>query len=177
MYLISLESCNPMLHPCVAFSALSAPPAFWDNPSMPRRSKHSRTAQQQCKNTHAQAFGALPAHAPTLPSPEGSDIYVLDSESEASTIYVDSSDDKESDDEVETVEGSVEALQHLYSVFLPPHLRLEAKTRDKHGKISRRPPINTGESQTTAWRRNAAQRNVAKGCASLNGFVVRKVSS
>ncbi len=156
------------------FSAPSAPPAFWDNPSMPCRSKRSRTAQQQCENTHAQAFGALPVHAP---SPEGSDIYVLDSESEASTIYVNSSDDKESDNEVETVEASMEALQCLYSVFLPPHLRLEAKTRDKHGKITRRPPINTRESRMTAWRRNMAQVKAAEGCASLDGFVVRKVSS
>ena len=141
---------------------------------MPCRSKHSRTAQQQHENMHAQAFEALPMHAP---SPESSDIYVLDSESEASTIYVDSSDDKESDNEVETVEASMEALQCLYSVFLPPHLRLEAKTRDKHGKITRRPPINTRESRMTAWRRNMAQVKAAEGCASLDGFVVRKVSS
>ena len=47
-------------------------------------------------------------------------------------IYVDSSDDRESDDKVETVEASVEALQRLYLVFLPPHLCLEAKTQDKH---------------------------------------------
>ena len=113
---------------------------------------------------------------PMLPSPKGSDIYVLDSESEASAIYINSSNNKESDNKVETIEGSVEALQRLYSVFLPPHLRLEAKTRDKCGKISRRPLINTGESRTTAWRRNAAQMNAAKGCASLDGFVVRKVS-
>jgi hypothetical protein len=141
---------------------------------MPRKSKRSRTAQQQRENTHARAFGALPARAP---SPKGSDIYVLDGESEASTIYVDSSDDRESDDEVGTVEASVEALQCLYSVFLPPHLRLEAKTREKRGKTTRRLPLYTKQSRTTAWRRNAAQTNAAKGCASLDGFVVRKVSS
>jgi hypothetical protein len=68
-----------------------------------------------------------------MPSPdlEGSDIYILDNKSDSLAIYVDSSDDRESDDEVETVEASVEALQCLYSVFLPPHLRLEAKTQDK----------------------------------------------
>ena len=114
---------------------------------MPCRSKHSRTAQQQHENMHAQAFEALPMHAP---SPESSDIYVLDSESEASTIYVDSSDDKERNDKVETVEASVKALQCLYLVFLPLYLCLEAKMQDKCGKISRRPPINTGESRTTA---------------------------
>jgi hypothetical protein len=64
----------------------------------------------------------------STPSPEGSDIYVLDDKSDASTIYIDSSDDSEHNDEVETVEASVEALQRLYSVFLPPHLRLEANT-------------------------------------------------
>jgi hypothetical protein len=113
-----------------------------------------------------------------MPSPdsEGSDIYILDNKSDSSVIYVDSSDDRESDDKVETVEASVEALQCLYSVFLPPHLRLEAKTQDKCRKLTSRPPVYTGGSRTTAWRRNVAQMNAAKGCASLDGFVVRKVS-
>ena len=142
---------------------------------MPCKSKRSRTAQQQRQNMQARAFGALPTRAPS-PDSEGSDIYILDNKSDSSAIYVDSSDDRESDDEVETVEASVEALQRLYSVFLPPHLRLEAKTRDKRRKLTSRPPVYTGGSRTTAWRRNAAQMNVAKGCASLDGFVVRKVS-
>ena len=92
---------------------------------MPCKSKRSKTAQQQRQNMHARAFGALPTRAR---SPDGSDIYVLNDESDPSVIYVDSSEDPESDDEVGTVEASVEALQHLYSVFLPPNLRLEAKT-------------------------------------------------
>jgi hypothetical protein len=141
---------------------------------MPRRSKRSRTAQQQRQSTHASAFGTLPTSAP---GPEDSDVYVLDDKSDASTIYIDSSDDRECEDEVETVEASVEALQRLYSVFLPPHLRLEAKTRDKRHKVTNRLPMYTRESRTTAWRRNTAQTNAVKGCASLDGFVVRKVSS
>jgi hypothetical protein len=141
---------------------------------MPRRAKRSRTAQQQRQSTRAGAFGTLSTRAP---SPNGSDIDVLDDKSDASTIYIDSSDDGERDDEVETVEASVEALQRLYSVFLPPHLRLEANTRDKRRKIPNRLPMYTGESRTTAWRRHTAQMNAAKGCASLDGFVVRKVSS
>jgi len=101
----------------------------------------------------------------------------LDDKSDVSTIYIDSSDDGECNDKVETVEASVEALQHLYSVFLPPHLCLEAKMRDKHHKITNRLPIYTRELWTTAWRRNIAQMNVAKGCASLDGFVMCKVST
>jgi len=153
MYLVSLElQCNvsPLYR---IFGAPSSPPAFSDSPSMPHRSKHSRTAQQQHQSTCAGAFGTLPMSAP---SPEGSDIYVLDDKSDASTIYIDSSNDSERNDEVEMVEASVEALQHLYSVFLPPHLCLEANTRDKRCKIANRPPMYTGESQTTAWRRNTA---------------------
>ena len=141
---------------------------------MPRKSKRSKTAQQQRQNTHARAFGALPTRAQ---SPDGSDIYVLNDESDPSVIYVDSSEDPESDDEVGTVEASVEALQHLYSVFLPPNLHLEAKTRGKRGEVTSRPPVYTRESRTMAWRRNVAQMNAAKGCASLDGFVVQKVSS
>jgi len=112
-----------------------------------------------------------------MPSPEGSNIYVLDNKSDVSTIYIDSSNDREHNDKVETVEASVEALQHLYSVFLPSHLHLEAKMQDKHCKITNRLPMYTRELQTTAWRRNIAQMNAAKGCASLDGFVVCKVST
>jgi hypothetical protein len=106
-----------MLFSCIAFCAASHPPAICDNPSMPHKSKHSKTAQQQCQNTYAQAFGALPTKAQ---SPDGSDIYVLNDESDPSVIYIDSSKDLESDDEVGTVEASVEALQHLYLVFCLP---------------------------------------------------------
>ena len=62
--------------------------------------------------------------APCTPSPEGSE-------------YVDSDDsviDVESDNELDKhmqggngVKSSVEAIQQLYSVFLPPHLCLEEK--------------------------------------------------
>jgi hypothetical protein len=174
MYLVSLElQCNvsPLYH---IFGAPSSPSAFSDSPSMLCKSKHSRTAQQQCQSTCAGAFGTLPM---SMPSPEGSDIYVLDNKLEASTIYINSSDDSKHNNEVEMVEASVEALQHLYSVFLPPHLHLEANMQDKHCKIANRLPMYTGESWMTAWRRNTAQMNTAKGCASLDGFVVQKVSS
>ncbi len=63
-----------------------------------------------------------------MPSPKGSDIYVLDNKSDVSIIYIDSSNDGECNDKVETVEASMEALQHLCLVFLPPYLCLEAKT-------------------------------------------------
>src|SRR5216683_938792 len=120
MYLGGLASCNSKLHPCIAFRVpLHCHKPFSDSPSMPRRSRHARTAQQQCQSQsmHAGAFGTLPT---STPSPKGSDIYVLDNKSEASTIYINSSDEREPNGELETVEASVEALQRLYSVFLPP---------------------------------------------------------
>jgi len=64
----------------------------------------------------------------SMPSSKGSDIYVLNDKSDASIIYIDSSNNSKCDDKVEMVKASVEALQCLYSVFLPPHLHLEANT-------------------------------------------------
>ncbi len=45
-----------------------------------------------------------------MPGPKDSDVYVLDDKSDASTIYIDSSNNKECDNEVETVKASVETL-------------------------------------------------------------------
>ena len=78
----------------------------------------------------------------------------------------------ESEDEVE---ASVVALQSLYSVFLPPHLRQEARMQEKRCEISNRPSVYTGDSRTTHWRKETARRNAAKGCASLDTFLVRQV--
>jgi hypothetical protein len=46
----------------------------------------------------------------------------LDDDSDVAVINVDSDDDETSEEEVET---SVDAVQRLYSVFLPPQLHLE----------------------------------------------------
>jgi hypothetical protein len=77
----------------------------------------------------------------------------------------------------EEVEASVEALQSFYSAILPPHLSRETKTRVKRRKIANRPLVYTGDSRTTLWRKETARRNAAKGCATLDTFVVRKVCS
>ena len=60
-----------------------------------------------------------------------------------------------SDERGDNREGSsVVALQRLYAVFLPPHLRLneeEKEEKEKSRKMKNRPLIYTGESRTTAW--------------------------
>jgi hypothetical protein len=70
------------------------------------------------------------------------------------------------------------ALQRLYSVFLPCHLWLkeDALSQDKWQKIKNRPPIYTGDSQTTKWRKDVTQRKAAQGCGTLDRFIKRKVS-
>jgi len=91
---------------CILSVPLSLP-AFSNSSTMPHWSNHSRTFQQQCQSTHTRAFGTLPT---SMPGPKDSDVYVLDDKSDASTIYIDSSNNKECDNEVETVKASVETL-------------------------------------------------------------------
>jgi len=71
------------------------------------------------------------------------------------------------------------ALQRLYAVFLPPHLRLneeEKEEKEKSHKMKNRPLIYTGESWTIAWQRNVAQKRAAEGSGTLDRFIQRKVS-
>ena len=69
------------------------------------------------------------------------------------------------------------ALQRLYAVFLPPHLRLSQETREKRRKIKNRPAIYTGYSRTTVYRRGLSREKAAQGCGKLEnfGFIQRKV--
>ena len=85
---------------------------------MPRKGKRSQTAKTKRKGAHA-AFGT---DAAQITSPESSDYHVLDDDSDVAVINVDSNDNSMSEEEVET---SVDAVQRLYSVFLPPQSRLE----------------------------------------------------
>ena len=85
---------------------------------MPRKGKRSQTAKKKCEGVHT-AFGK---DAARITSPESSDYNVLDDDSDVAVINVDSDDDETSEEEVET---SVDAVQRLYSVFLPPQLCLE----------------------------------------------------
>lgn len=108
------------------------------------------------------------------PSPDGSMYHVSDSNTDTSTEDTDSSNGRGRDDQGA---ASIEGLQRLYSVFLPPHLQLNEYSREKRQKMSRRPAVYTRDSWTTTWRRDVAQKKAAKGCGTLDAFVQRKVGS
>jgi hypothetical protein len=95
-----------------------------------------------------------------------------DDDADESATDVDSGDDGERDNEVGT---SVVALQRLYAVFLPPHLQLNKDALKKPQKMKNRQLVYTKDSRTTAWRRDLARKKAAQGCATLDGFVQRKV--
>jgi hypothetical protein len=137
---------------------------------MPCACKWSRNAQQKCERAST-AFGK---HMRSEPSQEhsGSEYHASNSDSDASIRVVGCSNEREIDDEVE---ASAEALQHLYAVFLPPHLCLKAKMGEKRCKVTNRPPRYIGNSWTTIWQKKTAQENAAKGCMTLDAFIVRKV--
>ena len=138
---------------------------------MPQKGKQSQTAKTKHKGVHA-AFGMDAAQITSL---ESSDYHVLDDDSDVAVINVDSNDDSTSEEEVET---SVDAVQRLYSVFLPPQSRLERledNTREKRRKVTNRRPVYTGNSRTTLWRKNATHKDAAKGCMTLDTFFVKKV--
>ncbi len=67
------------------------------------------------------AFGK---NAAQITSPDTLEYHVLDDDSDAAVIYVDSNDSDDATSE-EEVEASVEAVQCLYLVFRPPQLCLE----------------------------------------------------
>ena len=141
-----------------------------DNPIMPRNGKRLQTTKKKRKGAHT-AFGK---DATRVTSLERSDYYVLDDDSDESVIYVDSNDNT-SDEEVE---DSVEVVQCLHLVFNPPEMHLERLEEDmgeKHRKATNRQPVYTGSSRTTLWRKNVMLKEAAKGCATLDMFIVRKV--
>jgi len=141
-----------------------------DNPIMPHNGKRSQTTKKKHKGAHV-AFGK---DTTRVTSPERSDYHVLDNDSDESVIYVDSNDNT-SDEEVE---DSVEVVQCLHLVFNPPEMHLERLEEDmgeKHRKATNRQPVYTGSSRTTLWRKNATLKEAAKGCATLDIFIVRKV--
>jgi len=137
---------------------------------MPLGSKKSRAA----KHTRRNARAAFATPAPHIASPEGSEYIGSDSGSGDSVIDVESGDEQAIQGG-NPVESSVEAIQRLYSVFLPPHLRLEEKGREKRQKVTNRKLVYSGFSRTTMWRKETALRHAADGCKTLDAFVVRKV--
>ncbi|KAH9954362.1 hypothetical protein BC827DRAFT_1158795 [Russula dissimulans] len=130
---------------------------------MPFRDKKSRIAKQKRQNAQA-AF----AKQTSMPNPNSSDYYVSDSDSNKSVISV------EEIGEVHEVDESVKALQTLYSVFLPPHLRLEENSQEKHQNVNNWKCVYTGDSWVMNWRKNKAWEHAAKGCMTLNAFITRK---
>ena len=66
-------------------------------------------------------------------------------------------------------------IQRLYSVFLPSHLQSKEMTREKCQKMRNRQSVYTGDSRTTAWRKNTAQKKAAEGYRTLDAFISRKV--
>jgi len=141
---------------------------------MPAGNKKSRAAKQ--KQEEGRTTFAKRAARP--PSPNKSDYCPTtsddDLDADGSATDVDSGDDRQRNNEPET---SVVALQRLYAVFLPPHLRSDRDTLEKRRKIKNRPAVYAGGSRTTAWRRNVAQKKAAQGCGTLDGFIQRKVGN
>ncbi len=133
MYIPCLVFFNPTLRICIAFVCSSSPPIFCDNLDMPLGSKQSRTAKQRRHGAHK--LFTRHATSPQGEESSGSEYCITNDSSDASEIDVEHNNDIEGDEEAAT---SVEALQHLYAVFLPPHLHLKAvaKTREKRRKIS-----------------------------------------
>jgi len=131
----------PLYTLCLSVLPLSPPT---DNPSMPLKSKCSRSAKQKWQNAHA----GFTKHVSSPSSPEGSIYCVSDNSSDTFMISEEESNNNEE------VEASVEALQRLYAVFLPSHLRLEARSPEKLWKIKKRRLVYTGDLWTTRWQKN-----------------------
>jgi hypothetical protein len=160
---------------------------------MPLGSKRSRNTKERCQNVpvtfgkqaqrmrsglatsvHPNAPATSAEDLPRMPSPEGSDYHVSHNSSDALVISVDNSGESEEESDIEM---SVELLQHLYSVFLPPHLRLKEKAQEEFRRTKNRKAVYTRESRTTVWQWKTVQKRAAEGCTTLDTFVKRKVCS
>jgi hypothetical protein len=134
---------------------------------MPAGNRKSVVAKQKRQDGCNQGHAAFAKHAARPPSPNGSHYCIVDSKS---AMDVDSGNEKEKEARTSVVE-----LQRLYGVFLPCQLQLDDDTREKCRKTKNRLPVYTKESRTMAWRRDVAQKKAAQGCATLDGFIERKV--
>lgn len=164
---------------------------------MPRASQRSEAAKLKRQSAH-NAFGK---RSRCDLSPERSEYCISDSSSNDSIECLGSNINRdETEDESEKeVEAAIVTVQSLYSWLLPPHLRRERKTPamqetpempempetpetpsppsppKNRRRIGHRGAIYTGNSRTSVWRKEAAHRNAAKSCATLDPYVVRKV--
>ncbi len=139
-------------------------------PRMPVGKRQSRDAKQKWKEGRT-GFAKRAA----MPGPNASDSDYCPSttdEPDESAADLDSSDDRGRASEVGT---AVVELQRLYSVFLPSHLRPNEENREKRRKTKDRRAVYTRDSRMTLWRRGVAQKKAAQGCATLDGFIQRKV--
>lgn len=153
--------------------AINIPPSSI-TPRMPSGSRKSRVAKRKRQEGRDQGHAAF---ATRPPSSNSSDFCVSDDSTDESATDKDSSKDSSDDKGGDNETGmSVVALQRLYAASLPPHLQLDEDTLKKRRKMRDRPPVYTGDSRTTAWRRSVAQKKAAQGCMTLDGFIQRKVS-
>ena len=139
------------------------------HPTMPAGSRKSRDAKE--KRRRGRSGFAKQAHTP---SPNTSVYHPSDSDADARTVEISSSNDTGTD---EPAAADLEGLQRLYAVFLPQRLRLNEGRREKHQRVSKRSAVYTRESRTTAWRKRVAQKKATEGCTMLDAFVLRKVGS
>jgi hypothetical protein len=117
-------------------------------------------------------------HTPHEPSPEGSEYHPTSNNADEQ-----SSEEEKGNEKGRTgIKESVNALQQIYAGVLPLHLRAEerspgrqARRTKKWHKLANRKPVNLGDSCTTKWRWRKALVNAAKGCKSLDSWVVREV--
>ena len=177
MYIPCLVFFNPTVPTfCIfiAFACSSLPNILSNSLNMPLRNKWSRNAKQK----HHGACTSFARHAtgPQSEESSGSEYCITNDGSDASEIDVGSSNDWEGDKEVAT---SMEALQHLYAIFLSPYLCLKAvtKTWEKCHKILTWMAMYIGDSCMMIWWKNTAHKKATNGCTTLDAFIVKKVYS
>ena len=144
---------------------------------MPARGRNARDAKWRREEGRAQGRTGFAKHNLMPSSPNASD-YCPSSSDDA----VESDSDSDSSDDqgaVNRAAMSVVAMQRIYSVFLPPHLRpkdLEAKPREKRSKAANKRAVYSLHSRTTIYRRKVKLRKAAKGSEPLEtyGFVLQK---
>ena len=134
---------------------------------MPRGSKRSRSAKEKYSREQA----VFVKHSRSLPSLVDSEDEVLNYITDTTTGSETCDEDERSDNEASS--GPIEAVQRLYAVFLPPHLRLEESTRHKRQKLANRSAVYRGNSQTTKWRRRTEWAKAAEGCRTLDAFFMK----
>ena len=124
-----------VLMPAPLFCALSITVIFSDIPRMPARRQNARDAKQRREEGRTQGCTGFAKHT-LMPSSPNASNYCLSSSDNADESDSDS-DSSDNKGIVNIAAMSIVAMQHIYSVFLPPHLQpndLEAKPQEKRSK-------------------------------------------